>query len=94
MKTILPDLFFLLLACPYLLLLKKNTSLSIKLVFVSMIEMLILAVLTTILYFTDNSSLSGNIFSFSIFVELIVIANVLVVLSIWIFKKTNICNKT
>ena len=87
MNELIFGLFLLLLIGPYLLLFKKNINLSTKLVFISMIEMLILALLMTILYFTDNDSLSGNLFSFSIFVELIVIANILVILSIWIIKK-------
>jgi|GEM_PF-1271301 len=87
MDVLVGIVFFFLIACPYLILFIKNVDICIKLVFVSLAEILVVCILSLTIYFTGSSLIIAYLFSFNIFVWIIVIINIFAILLICINKK-------
>lgn len=71
---------------PYLLLFYKKESLSIRLLFISMMEIFILCFLITIVFVLDGT-IADIVWVYNSFVWLTVFINLLTIIVLWIFKK-------
>jgi predicted membrane-bound spermidine synthase len=79
----------LLLVLPYSLLFTKKggTSLSEKLLFINITELIVLILGVTAAFIFQSPALIAFLFPFSIYVELVVIGNLVFMACIWLMKK-------
>lgn len=87
MLEILFNAFYILLVVPYWILFIKDLSVSIRLLFVILAEMLLLSIALILTNCIAIGAFDAMLFPFSIFAELIIVLNVLIIVSIWLFKK-------
>lgn len=75
-------------ALPYSILFYKKISMSIRLVFASISEMLILLLLMLLMQVQHLNFLIGATFLYNMIVWVSILLNILTILIIWILKKT------
>ena len=72
---------------PYLVLFYKKVSVSIRLLFASMFEILCLLILIIVTQWGQLDFLTGTVFFYNMVVWSSVLVNVFVILIIWVLKK-------
>ncbi|MDB5009040.1 MAG: hypothetical protein JWP45_3433 [Mucilaginibacter sp.] len=91
MKDELKLLFLILvLIVPYLLLLYKNISIRIRLLFISLIEIFALCIMIIIVFF-GNGILVETTYFYSLFVSASVFLNFIIIFVTWLIEKINLC---
>ena len=76
-----------LLFLPYVLLLNKKLSVTTKLIFISLIGLIILAIGFTFYVFTENMDLLAIGYSYNIFVWILTFINIFIIFFLWIRRK-------
>lgn len=86
-KVLIAVFLMVWIALPYLILFYKKVSVSIRLLFASMFEILCLLILIIATHWGGLDFLTGTVFFYNMIVWSSVLINVFVILVIWILKK-------
>lgn len=96
MNALTEILLVVCIVLPYSILFYKKISLSIRLIFASIFELFCLLTLILLVQVGHLNFLVGTVFLYNMIVWISILANILVILSIWILKKcgrSNMKNK-
>ncbi|SDQ00890.1 hypothetical protein SAMN05428975_5540 [Mucilaginibacter sp. OK268] len=73
---------------PYLLLLYKKLGVSFRLVFISMMQLLIIMLLLVLVFITGSDKLMALLFPLSVIAMVAISINIVWIILIWIAKKS------
>jgi hypothetical protein len=77
----------ILILTPYLLINYKIYTLSIRLTFITMAQLLIMGIVAVLTLISSNLSLSSFLFLLGITTSVFVSINIIIILCLWLYKK-------